>query len=596
MVTYLKSRATRSELIRVAMGDTKADVVLQEANLVNVISGEIYKTDIALKADRIALVGEAGHCTGENTEVIEASGLYAAPGLIDGHIHIESTMLTVEEFSYLAVPHGTTSVNADAHEISNVLGIRGFRLFHDRSRRVPLRIFMVAPSSVPLTGSKMEIPSKRIDLKELTAIVKMQNVLGLSEVLNTTELLKGSPNLSAKIQIAIMFQKYIDGNAPGLSGKELNAYLAAGPQHDHEAITAEEALERLRLGFWVMFREGSSERNLSDLAEILKHGKVDSRRCCFATDDKDPRDLAIEGHIDHCLRKSISAGIPPVTAVQMATLNCAEYMGLERELGSISPGKMADIVLFDDLESLNVRFTLIGGKIVARNGKASFRLDTRPYPRWATKTVRMRRRVTAADLLIHAPDTERVTVRVLDVTKGTIISEMKVVDLPVRDRALNSDVDQDVLKVAVAERYGKTNLAVGKGFTIGFGLKHGAIASSVAHDAHNIICVGTNDLDMVDAMNQVVAMQGGLVAVKEAKTIAQLELRLAGIMSVESWKIVSDKLAFLHQEVREELDCKLRSPYMVLAFESSASVPELKVSTRGLIDVSTMRIIPLVVT
>jgi len=595
MVTYLHTKTSKSELVKAALGEVKSDTIIQDVNVVNVITRETYDADVAVRGDRIAFVGDASHTVGESSKIIRASGLFATPGLMDGHIHVESSMLSLEEFSCLVVPHGTTCINADAHEISNVLGIKGFRLFHERSRHLPLRIFMVAPSSVPLTRDEVEIPSKAIGLDNIRTIMKMENVLGLGEILNTNELLKGSRRLAAKVQAALESGKYIDGNAPGLSGKQLNAYMAAGPQHDHEAVSPEEALERLRLGMWVMLREGSSERNLADLAEIIRDGRIDARRCCFATDDKDPRDLAAEGHLDHCLRKSVRSGVSPTTAIQMATINCAEYLGLERELGSISPGKIADIVLFEDLENFNVKFTIAAGEIVAENGKPTFRPESRPYPKWATHTFRMQRQLKQSDLTIPTPNRKKVTVRIIDVTKGTITSEMKIAELIVQDQKLNSDIERDILKVAVVERYGKTNLAVGKGFTRGFGLKHGAIASSVAHDTHNIICVGTNDSDMVAAINQVSAMQGGLVAIREGRVIARLQLRLGGIMSTESWQKVSKNLELVHTLVREQLGCKQRSPFMVLAFESTASVPELKISTRGLIHTATMRILPLAV-
>jgi adenine deaminase len=582
-------------LVDVALGRVKADTIIKNVNLVNVNTKEVYESDIAIKGERIALIGDANHTQGRATKTIDGSNLFAIPGLIDGHIHVESTMMCVEEFSRVLVTRGTTCVNADLNETANVLGIRGFKLFYSRSSKMPLRIFLTAPSSIPLSKEEVEIPANIIDLKDIREIIRMKNVFGLSEILSTADLLACSKKLVKEVEIATQNGKYIDGNAPSLMGRELNAYIDGGPQHDHEAVTAEEGMERLRLGMWVMLREGSSERNLPDISVILKDAKIDSRRCCFATDDKDAWDLANEGHIDHCLRKSVRLGIPALTTIQMATINCAEYLGVERDIGSISPGKMADIVLVDDLENFNVKRVLIGGQTVAENGKPTFDLKSTPYPKWAVNTVRPSRAVKQTDLRVPSPKNGKITVYVLDVSRGTIISDMKTAELIAHDFSLESDLDQDVLKVVVVERYGKTNLAIGKGFTRGFGLKSGALASSVAHCAHNIISVGTNDNDMVQAINHVSRIQGGLVAVKDRKCVAEMQLNLAGIMSLEPWEKVSEKLDDINRVVQSQLGCVLRSPYMVLSFETTASVPELKVSTKGLIHASTMKNLPLFV-
>lgn len=582
-------------MVDVALGRVRADTVIENVNLVNVNTKEVYESDIAIRGERVALVGDAGHTQGRATEVIDGSKLFAIPGLIDGHIHVESTMMCVEEFSRALVARGTTCVNADLNETANVLGKRGFKLFYSRSKKMPLRIFLTAPSSIPLSKEEVEIPANIIDLSDIREILGMKGVFGLSEILSTTDLLACSRKLVSAVDIATQNGKYIDGNAPQLRGKELNAYIAGGPQHDHEAVTAEEGLERLRLGMWLMLREGSSERNLPDIAIILKDTKIDSRRCCFATDDKDAWDLTNEGHIDHCLRKSVRLGIPPLTAVQMATVNCAEYLGVERDIGSISPGKMADIVLVDNLEDFNVKRVLIGGQTVAENGKSTFEVKSAPYPKWAVNTLKPSRGVNQTDLRVPAPSNGKVKVHVLDVSRGTIISDMKTAELVAHDFTLESDLHQDVLKVIVVERYGKTDLAIGMGFTRGFGLKTGALASSVAHCAHNIISVGTNDNDMVQAVNRVSRMQGGLVAFKDGKCVAEMQLRLGGIMSLEPWEMVSKRLDAINRIVQSQLGCGLRSPYMVLSFETTASVPELKISTKGLIHASTMKNLPLIV-
>jgi adenine deaminase len=594
VVTYIPSKITRKELVNVALGRSKSDTVIEHVNLVNVNTREVYIADIAIKGERIALVGDARHTKGDRTRTIDGAGLYAIPGLIDGHIHVESTMMAVEEFSRILVARGTTCVNADLNETANVLGARGFKLFHMRARQAPLRIFLTAPSSIPLSKNQVEVPASKFDVSDVEEALKMEGVYGLSEILSTADLLAGSSKLLTEVQLALNHGKYIDGNAPSLMGGELNAYIDGGPQHDHESVTPEEALERLRLGMWVMLREGSSERNLPDIAVILKDGKIDARRCCFATDDKDAWDLAHEGHIDHCLRRSVELGIPALTAIQMATINCAEYLGVQRDIGSISPGKMADIVIVEDLEQFAVNRVLVGGSVVAEEGKPTYKMEKLSYPSWALNTVKPSRAVKTADLRISAPEDGTTRIRVLDVSKGTIVSDMTTADLIAHDLVLKSDTEQDLLKVVVVERYGKTNLSIGKGFTRGFGLKCGALASSIAHCAHNIISVGTNDEDMAGAIARVVKIRGGLVAFRNGKSVAEMQLRLAGIMSTEPWEIVSEKLEDMNRTVRDELGCKLRSPFMVLSFETTASVPELKISTKGLIHASTMKNIPLI--
>jgi len=606
MPTYFKTSVTRDELAKVSEGVIPADIVLRGGKLVNVASGEIYPVDIAVKGERIAAVGDVSHTIGKGTQIVDISGMFVTPGLIDGHIHIESSMLTIDQFSSLVVPHGTTVINADSHEIANVLGMRGFKFFYELSGKVPLRVLMGAPSSVPISDS-VEVPSSRIGLDDIEEMMKWERVLGLSEILNIEAIMSGSEDLAEKIQIALRNGKFIDGNAAGIGGRQLNTYIASGPQHDHEALTAEEAKERLRLGMWVMLREGSSERNLKDIIGLVASGNLDTRRFAFATDDKDASDLFSEGHLDHDVRKAISLGVKPITAIQMATINCAEYLGLERELGSVAPGKLADFLVVGDLERFNVVKTIIGGKIVAENGRMVAEIenenekiekDKTDYPRWATETFNMARKIEPQDIELRTNDNtneqnSKVRVRVIDVSEGTIISKSSEAVLDVRDEIVEGDLKNDILKIVVVERYGRTNIAIGKGFIKGFGLQKGAIASSIAHDTHNIICVGTNDADIVTAVNRVAEIQGGLVAANSSKVVGELKLTLAGIMSLDPWEKVSADLKKLHEIVYAELECRMKSPFMVLAFQSSASIPELKVSTLGLIDMPSMRLVPL---
>ena len=592
MPTYLRTNVERSELREVVMGSIPADLVFRGGRLVNVATGEIYEADIAVKGERIAGVGDLDSIVQKAKKIVDVSGKFITPGMIDGHIHIESSMLTVDEFSRLVVPRGTTAISADFHEIANILGMKGMRLFHDIMRDVPLRIFPVVPSSVPLSDT-VEIPNERIGLNDVEEMMQWDDVLGLGEILNVHGLVTGSKDLDDKINLAVKYGKFIDGNAAGINGKELQAYIASGPQHDHEAVSKDEAMQRLRLGMWVMLREGSSERNLGDLVELVADGIVDSRRFCFATDDKTPYDLKEEGHLDHCVRKSIQLGVEPIKAVQMATINCAEYLGLERELGSIAPGKVADLLIIDGLKKFNVVETVIGGRIVAESGKMLLPTKRRAYPEFATNTFHLSRIIVPADLEVRTDKIGSVKIRVIDVTQGTIISKASEAEMSVREHRLGSDIENDVLKVVVVERYGKTNIAIGRAFIMGFGLNGGALASSIAHDTHNIISVGTNDADIAEAVNHVAELEGGLVAVKNGRVLGELRLNLAGIISMDPWESVSEDLLKLHEIVKTQLECKMQSPFMVLSFQTSASIPELKISTRGLIDMSNMTLVPL---
>jgi adenine deaminase len=590
--TYLRTRTEGSELREVILGSAPADLIFRGGQLVNVTAGEIYEADISVKGDRIATVDDVGSATKKARKIIDLRGRFVTPGMIDGHIHLESSMLTVDEFSSLVIPHGTTALSADFHEIANILGMKGIRLFHKIMRDVPLRIFPVVPSSVPLSDT-IEISNKSIGLKDIEEMMRWDDVLGLGEILNVHGLVTGSKDLDDKIRLAVKHGKFIDGNAAGINGRELQAYIASGPQHDHEAVSKEDAMQRLRWGMWVMLREGSSERNLHDLIDLVASGKVDSRRFCFATDDKTPHDLKEEGHLDHSVRKSIRLGIDPIKAVQFATINCAEYLGLERELGSIAPGKIADLLIVDDLRKFNVMQTVIGGEVVSENGKMLLKTKRRAYPKFATHTFHLSRRIVPADLEIRTARNGNVKIRVIDVAQGTIISKTAQATLTVQDSELRSDVQNDVLKVVVVERYGKTNIAIGKGFMTGFGLNQGALASSIAHDTHNIISVGANDVDIAAAVNRVAELQGGLVAVKKGRVLGELRLKLAGVISTDPWEVVSEDLSRLHNTVERQLECKIRSPFMVLSFQTSASIPELKISTRGLIDMPTMKLVPL---
>ena len=593
MPFYLRTQTSRKEIVEVAMGRLKADTVLQNARIVNVYTSEIIEGGVSIKGDRIACVGNVEHTLGRDTKVIDLHSEYVVPGLLDGHIHPESTMLTLTELAKALVPHGTAGILADMHEITNVLGIRGLRLFIKEASTLPIKVFIAVPSSVPMCSRKVEVPASCMDINDVKQILDMDSAVSLGELLNVREVIDGGASVYKKIEAAISKRRSIDGNAPGLMGKELAAYIAAGAQHDHEAVNVGEGLERLRHGMWLMFREGSSERNMEELTRILKETEVDSRHCCFATDDKDARDLTLEGHIDHCIRKAVSTGVDPIVALQMATLNCAEYMEVDREMGAIAPGKIAGIIVVKDLSEFKPSKVFLNGRLVAEEGRCLIEFPKCKYPNWALHTFKIASSIEATDLSIRSSKSHATKIRVIDVSEGCILSGESIDEINVLNGELKSDTNKDLLKLCVVHRHAKTpSRRIGKGFIKGLGLKRGALASSVAHDTHNIISVGASDQDMATAMNAIIKMDGGLTIVSDGNVIASQQLRLGGIVALEGIEKVVDNLTNLELSARE-LGCKIDRPFMVLSFQSSASIPKLKLSTRGLIDVESMRIVPL---
>lgn len=593
MPFYLRTQTSRKEIVEVAMGRLKADTILQNARIVNVYTGEVIEGGVSIKGDRIASVGNVEHTLGRDTKVIDLHSEYVVPGLLDGHIHPESTMLTLTELAKALIPHGTAGILADMHEITNVLGIRGLKLFIKEASTLPIKIFIAAPSSVPMCSRKVEVPASCLDINDVKQVLDLDLTISLGELLNVREVLDGSARVHKKIQAAISKRRSIDGNAPGLMGNELGAYIAAGAQHDHEAVNVAEGLERLRYGMWLMFREGSSERNMEELTRMLRETEVDSRHCCFATDDKDARDLTLEGHIDHCIRKAVSSGVDPVVAVQMATLNCAEYMEIDREMGAIAPGKIADIIVVKELGEFKPSKVFLNGRFVAEEGRCLIEFPKCKYPKWALHTFKIEPSIETTDLSIRSSRSHTTRIRVIDVSGGCILSSESIDEINVLNGELRSDTDKDLLKLCVVHRHAKTpSRKIGKGFIKGFGLKKGALASSVAHDTHNIISVGVNDHDVAMAMNTIIRMNGGLTLVSDGKIVGSQQLRIGGIVALESIEKVADNLTNLELSARE-LGCKIDRPFMVLSFQSSASIPKLKLSSRGLIDVESMRIVPL---
>lgn len=576
-------------LVDAAMGRVPADIVVRNGELVNVDTGEIeHNVDVAIKGSKIALVGDAGHCIGKGTKVIDADG-YLVPGLLDGHLHVESSMLTLTQFARAVIPRGTTGVFIDPHEIANVLGMRGIRLMHDEGRGLPLKVFILIPSCVP-SAPGLETSGAEITPADVEKALRWEGVIGLGEVMDFPGVLRDDPKLVAKIQAALRDDKAVEGHAPGLLGRELSAYRAFGVESDHESVTPEEAVQRLRLGMRLEIREGSTARNLAPLVKLVLERGLDTRHCLLVSDDRHPSDLLREGHVDHLVRRAIEEGLDPIKAIQMVTVNTAEHFRL-REIGSICPGKVADLVIVRDLEKFTVGEVIANGKLVATDGKLLARFKKPVYPAFARATVRLKRRVRPEDFQVRCPSGEKAEVKVIEVFEGKIITGYGRKKLRVEDGVVQPDPGGDVAKIAVIERHrGTGNIA--RGFVKGFGIREGAIASSVAHDAHNLIVVGLNDVDMATAVNSLVEMGGGLIVVGGSKVLAKVELPIAGLMSEGTAGKVSAGLEKLHDRAKE-IGVSLKSPFMQLSFLSLPVVPRLKITDRGLVDVDRYKLVDL---
>ncbi len=541
-------------LIEVARGLKRADLVVKRAEVVNVLTEEIYTADIAICNGLIAGIGNYS-----GIKEINAEGLYAVPGLIDAHTHIEMSMLTLSEFARVVVPRGTTAVIADPHEIANVLGKDGIKLILEESKHVPLRLYCMIPSCVP--SSPLETSGAKIDVEEIKELLEFDNVLGLAEVMNFPGVLNCDDEILAKVLSCDL----ADGHCPKLSGRDLNAYVAAGIRSDHESTELSEAKEKLRLGMRIMIREGSAARNLNALKDL-----AGNRYTMLVTDgDRDVVDILKEGYLDYVFRRAVEEGIDEIKALQMLTLNPAEYFGLN--LGLIAPGRFADLVLLKDFRDFEVSMVLINGKI------PEFKKYS--YPKWAKRTVKAKK--------ISPKDIELKTgkVRIIEVYDGEIVTGEVV------EYVSGIDVKRDILKAVVVERYGKGN--IGKAYVRGFGLKRGAIAQTIAHDAHNIVAVGASDEEICRAVNRVIEIQGGIVVADNGE-IKELRLEIAGLMSDERAEVVAERIEKIRNKIKE-LGCKLKSPIITLSFIALPVIPKLKVTDLGLVDVERFEVVDVVV-
>jgi len=559
---------TMEHLIAVARGDQPADLLLRNAKIVNVYSGEIIDSDIAIADGHIAGFGPRS----ARSEV-DLLGRYVAPGYIDAHVHIESAMASPMEFARAVLPRGTTTVVADPHEIANVLGLAGIEYMLESTASQPLQFFFTLSSCVPATA--METAGAELTAQTMAPLISHPRIVALAEMMNFPGVIQTDPEVMAKIQLAQGVHKQVDGHAPGVQGPSLDAYIAAGIASDHECITAAEAMEKLRRGMHIMIREGTGAKNMAALLDIIR--PETAHRLMWCTDDRHPHDILAEGHIDAIVRKAIGHGVPPHLAIRMATLNPAAYFSLPRT-GAIAPGQRADMVVFSRLDKPEVEVVYAGGKQVAENGKL---LESTQFPDSIPPAPTMNVKPAALDFRRTAAGPR---IRVIDIIPGQIVTRQSIEDAPVVEGRVVSNPDRDLLKMAVVERHRKTG-RIGIGFVRGMGLRRGAIASSVAHDAHNIIVVGATDRDMLAAVRHVIAMQGGLSVVADEKILAQLALPIAGLMSPEPVRSIQDQLTALTRAAGD-LGTALTDPFMTLSFLALPVIPELKLTDMGLVDVN----------
>lgn len=577
-----------------------ADLVLQGGYIINVVTREIYKADVAIKGEYILMVGDAGDLIGPSTKVENVQNKFISPGFIDSHMHFESAMLTVTEFSKLSIPTGTTTLVNDPHEIGNVLGVAGMKAMIEEAKVLPNKVYYTVPCLVPDVPG-LETAGFEVNSKHMEELLNDEYVQGIGEIQgfsNTGPVYEHAPelidDLIASVAYAKSIGKTVEGNAPGLFGKDLAAHIISGGTHIscHETTTKEEMIEKLRYGVSVFMREGSSQRNMAECIRAITEEGLDSRRAILVSDDMVPEDLMKYGHMNDIVRRTIAQGVDPVEAIQMVTINPATHFGF-KEIGILAPGKRADIAVISDLTEMKIAQVYLNGKKVAENNKLIIDIPSYKYPDTVKNSVK-RKPVKLDDLVIKA-NGSRARVRAIEAIPDQNLTGAREFDLKVADGVVQPCLQQDVIPLMVVERHGR-NGKIGKTFLHGFKLQEGAIAESVAHDTHNIIVCGTNYEDMVTAVNRVIAMGGGLALIKDGKVVGDMTLNVGGLMTDEMSGVeVSEKIAELSRQAEEELGCGIHVPFMHLSFLSLVTSPKWKITDIGLIEVDNFKVLPTII-
>jgi adenine deaminase len=565
------------EKIFAGEGRTKADTVFKNCRIVNVNTKEITKGDIAISSGFISGIGDVEALTGSKTQVLDIKNAFVCPGLIDGHVHFESSMITLTQFAKQCALHGTTGIVIDPHEIANILGMKGIMLVMREAKELPIDVFITLSSCVP--SSPLETSGAKLGLSEIRKFLDKKFVVGLGEVMDYPEILRGNPEKLAMISAALERKLVVDGHCPGIRGSELFGYMSAGISSDHESVTYDEALEKARLGMKIMLREGSVAKCMDDFIPGLLRDGISLENFFFVTDDKHPGDL-IEGYMDAVVRKAIKLGIEPLLAISMATINTARHYRIDQLVGSISIGRRANLLILEDLTDFNIKEVVIRGKIKPE-------ITGIKYPEYVFRTVKYKR-ISANDLKIYSMK-RRLSAHIIEIVPGKLITGRSIEELKTDGETIQPDIDRDILAIAVIERHGKSR-NVGRGFVRGFTLKEGAFGQSIAHDSHNVIIIGTNFEDMALCANKIKELQGGIVIAKD-RLIAYLHLPFAGILSTESIYEVDKRLRGLHSQIKK-MGCRLNAPFIQTSFLSLPVIPELKITDKGLVDVNVFKVIP----
>ncbi len=584
------------QLVDVAMGRAPADLVIRGGRWVNVHTREIVPdTDIAVSAGRIAYCGpDAGYCIGPQTRVINAAGRYLVPGLLDAHMHVESSMLTVTEYVRAVIPHGTTGVFADPHEIANVFGIKGVRLMVDEASALPINVFVQMPSCVP-SAPGLERPGASITPADVAEAMQWPDIIGLGEMMNFPGVFGSDPNMHAEMAETMKAHKTVGGHyaSPDL-GRPFHAYVAGGPADDHEGTREIDAVERARRGMRPMLRLGSAWYDVESQITAITQRGLDPRQFILCTDDVHAGTLVQEGHMDRVLRHAVGLGLDPLIAIQMMTLNTAQHFGVERDLGSLAPGRYADIVLAADLRDFAAEIVIGAGEVLAENGRLVVDLPPYAYPADVQNSVKLARPVTAADFYVPAPGhNSTVNAHVIGVIENQAPTRHVIAPLNASNGEVFPDPAQNIAWAALVERHRATGEVV-SGFVQGFGFNVPcAVAATVAHDSHHLLVVGTNKDDMALAANTLAKVGGGVVVIREGKQLALVELPIAGLMSSERAEIVAEKSARMVQAM-QDCGCKLHNAYMQLSLLALVVIPELRISDLGLVDVTQFKHIAVV--
>ncbi|MDQ2983054.1 MAG: adenine deaminase [Actinomycetota bacterium] len=555
--------------LAVARGDEPADLVIRGGHVLSVFTREWLEADLAIVDGYVAGLGDY-----QGKDEIDATGRYVVPGFVDAHMHIESPKLLPDEFARLVLPLGTTTVVADPHELANVLGTDGVHWLLDFCAGLPLDVYFMASSCVP--ASRFESPRRPLNAGDLEGLLRRRRVLGLAEMMNFPGVIAGDPSELTKLGLA--GATHVDGHAPGVLGKQLNAYAAAGIRSDHEALTVEEGRERLRAGMWVLIREASMARNLHALLPLVQ--EFGTARIAFCTDDKDPDDIAEVGHVNGMVRDAVAAGIAAEDALVLASLNGATWHGLAH-LGAAAPGYQADLLVLPDLERFEPELVLKAGSPVSEIARSE-------VPEWVKHTVRIEH---VAPERFRIDWTGKASARVIGLVPDQVVTESLVEEPTVRDGEAVADPGRDLAKIAVLERHLGTG-RIGLGFVHGFGLQRGALGSTVAHDAHNIVVVGTNDGDMASAVERLAELGGGIVAVENGEVLAELALPVGGLLSDAPLAEVVDRSRAC-SEAAEALGCTGSTPFLTMSFLALSVIPSLKITDRGLVDVDRFELVPL---